>query len=125
MTSELHQELGGQVLTVRICGKITRDDYRRLAPAFEKAIQEHGKVRVLFEMDDVRRWTAAYLWAKITLDFKQFNDIERVALVGDKALEEGMRFFCKPFASAEARYFQRDERRRAWDWIVEGVAHHG
>ncbi len=121
MSVQFHQEVDGKVLSVRASGKLTADDYRRFAPEFEKLIQQHGKIRVLFEMEDFHGWEASALWEDTKLDFKHFNDIERIAMVGDKAWEEGMAFFCKPFTTAEIRYFGHHEKDRARQWITEGL----
>ena len=121
MSVELHQEVDGKILNVRVSGKLTKEDYQRFVPEFEKLIEQHGKIRVLFEMDDFHGWKIAALWEDIKLDFKHFKDIERIAMVGDKAWQEGMSFFCKPFTTAEVRYFGHHEKDRAREWISEGI----
>lgn len=121
MSVALHHEVDGKLLNVRVSGKLTKEDYQRFVPEFEKLVDRHGKIRVLFEMDDFHGWNAAALWEDIKLDFKHFNDIERIAMVGDKAWQEGMSFFCKPFTTAEIRYFGHHEIDRARHWISEGL----
>jgi hypothetical protein len=121
MGAELREEVDGKVLNVRVSGKLTKEDYARFVPEFEKLIGQHGKIRVLFEMDDFHGWDVAALWEDIKLDFKHWGDIERIAMVGDKAWQEGMSFFCKPFTSAEIRYFAHHEADRAREWISEGI----
>jgi hypothetical protein len=121
MSVELHQEVDGKVLNVRVSGKLTKEDYEQFTPEFEKLVQQHGKIRVLFEMYDFHGWKVAALWADLKLDFKHFNHVERIAMVGDKAWQEGMSFFCKPFTTAEIRYFGHHEKERAREWISEGI----
>ena len=121
MTVEMQKEFGGKVLHVRVSGKLAAEDYKEFTPEFEKLILDHGKIRVLFEMVDFHGWDAAALWEDMKLDFKHFKDIERLAMVGDKAWEEGMSFFCKPFTTAEVRYFGHHEMERARQWISEGL----
>lgn len=48
-----------------------------------------------------------------------FNDIERLAIVGDKKWENAMALFVKPFTTAKVRYFNVSERDRAEQWIRE------
>lgn len=121
MSVKVQREAGGKVLHVRVSGKLTAEDYDQFMPAFEKLILEHGKIRVLFEMVDFHGWDTAALWEDLKLDFKHFRDIERLAMVGDKAWEEGMSFFCKPFTTAEVRYFGHHEIDRARQWVHEGI----
>lgn len=121
MSVELHREVDGKILNVRVSGKLTKEDYQRFGPEFEALIQQHGKIRVLIQMDDFHGWQAGALWEDLKLDFKHFNDIERIAMVGDKAWEEGMAYFCKPFTTAKIRYFGQHEVDRARKWISEDV----
>jgi hypothetical protein len=58
------------------------------------------------------------LWEDIKFDVKHFRDIERLALVGEKKWEEGMATFCKPFTTAEVRYFDRAQVDDAREWIA-------
>ncbi len=68
-------------------------------------------------MHDFHGWTAGALWQDIKFDLKHFRDIERLALIGEKAWEHGMTAFCKPFTTATVRYFDRSsevEQAEAW-----------
>ena len=121
MSVEFHPEADGKILNVRVSGKLVQEDYQQLGPEFESLVQQHGKIRVLFQMDDFQGWKAGALWEDLKLDFKHFNDIERLAMVGDKAWEKGMAHFCKPFTTAKIRYFERHEIDRAREWISEDV----
>ena len=106
---------------MRASGKFAKEDYERFVPEFEKLIGQHGKIRVLFQVDDFHGWHATALWEDIKVDVKHFSDIERVAMVGDKAWQEGMSFFCKPFTTAKIRYFGHDEVDQAREWVSEGI----
>ena len=121
MSVELHEELDGKILNVQTSGKLAKEDYERFVPEFEKLIAQHGKIRVLFQMDDFHGWSATALWEDIKLDYQHFSDIERIAMVGNKAWQEGMSFFCKPFSTAEIRYFGHHEIDRAREWVSEGI----
>jgi hypothetical protein len=121
MSVELYQEHDGKMLHVRVSGKLAKEDYARFVPEFDKYIQQHGKIRLLFEMVDFHGWEAAALWEDIKLDFKHWRDIERIAMMGDKAWQKGMSFFCKPFTTAKVRYFGQHEKERAREWITEGM----
>jgi hypothetical protein len=70
-------------------------------------------------MENFHGWTAGALWEGLKFDIKHFKDIERIAMVGEKAWEKGMATFCKPFITAKSRYFDRAERAAAKDWITE------
>jgi hypothetical protein len=116
MATRLLEKNGGKVLEVAVSGKLTPGDYEQFSPAFERLVNQRGKIRVLFEMTDFHGWDAAAVWDDIKFDLKHFADIERVAMVGDKQWEKGMSVFCRPFTTATIRYFDHAaiEDARAW-----------
>ncbi len=54
-------------------------------------ISQFGKIRILFEMQDFHGWKSGALWRDVQFDVKHFKDIERVAILGEKAWEHGTR----------------------------------
>jgi hypothetical protein len=57
----------GRTLDVLAGGKITHGDYRRFALDFVQLIKKHGRVRILFEMEDFQGWKAEALWTAGTM----------------------------------------------------------
>lgn len=111
-------EARDNILAVHVTGKLEKADYEKFVPAIEDAIDRHGKVRILFDMHDFHGWSAGALWEDVKFDLKHFADIERLALVGEKAWEKGMAAFCKPFTTASVKYFDRNEFDAAREWIA-------
>jgi hypothetical protein len=120
MSVELNVEKtdGHEVLVVRASGKLSQEDYGHFVPEVERLIKEEGKLRLLFVMQDFHGWEAGALWEDVKFDFKHFGDIERLAMVGDKRWEEWMATFCKPFTSADIRYFDQSKSEEAHAWIA-------
>ncbi len=121
MSVEFHESLSGKMLVVKLSGKLDKDDYQAFVPHVEKLIRQHGKIRMLAELHDFHGWTAGGLWEDIKFDLRHFSDIERLAIVGDKRWEHGMAVFCKPFTSADIRYFDVSEQAEARHWIGQDV----
>jgi len=119
MTVELKHDDQHKYLTVRVSGKLSKEDYQTFVPEAEKLIEEHGKVRILFQMHDFHGWQAGALWEDIKFDVKHFKDIERLAMIGDKKWEAGMAAFCKPFTTAKIKYFDETQLADAEKWIAE------
>ena len=119
MPVQLSEEDGGKSLVVHVSGKLTKADYEHFVPEFEQLVQEHGKLRVLFDMIGLQGWDAGALWEDIKFDVKHFADIERLAMVGDKKWEHGMAVFCKPFTRATIRYFDHADAAEARTWLDE------
>ena len=121
MSIELIEGHDGKILTVRVSGKLTADDYHEFVPEAERLIASHGKIRVLFDMRDFHGWSLAALWEDVKFDLKHFRHIERLALVGDRTWEKWMATFCRPFTSADVRYFDQSEAAQAKQWIEEDL----
>lgn len=107
----------GKMLEVQLRGKLGKHDYEQLVPVVERLVKKHGKIRLLVEMHDFHGWTASALWQDIKFDAKHFNDIERVAMVGESAWQHGMALFCKPFTGAKIQYFDRTAMDQARAWL--------
>lgn len=117
MSIQLTENNEGKVLTVQVSGKLTHADYQHFVPEFERLAKIHGKIRVLFEMVDFHGWEIAAMWDDMKFESKHFADIERLAMVGDKAWEKGMALFCKPFTTAKIKYFDSSARVAACEWL--------
>jgi hypothetical protein len=119
MPIKFEDENEGKVLAIQVNGKLTKADYVYFLPEFERLVQLNGKLRVLFDMTGFHGWEAGALWEDIKFDVKHFDDIERLALVGDKKWEQGMAAFCKPFTTAKIRFFERAKAAEARKWLQE------
>ena len=116
MEGKVRLEASGGQVEVHVSGKLTRDMYEEIGPLFNGQIAEHGKLRVLVVMEDFHGWTAGALWEDVKFDVKHFKDIERLAIVGESKWQQGMAVFCRPFTTAQIRYFEtsRIDEARAW-----------
>jgi len=120
------QELeGGNILHVRITGKLTSQDYLEFVPDIERQVRQHGKLRMLVELHDFLGWDAGGLWQDVKFDAKHFKHIERLAIVGESKWHEGMTKFCRPFTTAQIRYFDStsDQAETARQWLATRSIH--
>lgn len=119
MPIQINQDNGGKVLVLHISGKLVKADYEQFVPEFERLLERHGKLRVLFDMSDFHGWEGSAVWEDIKFDIKHFADIERLAMVGNKKWQHGMATFFKPFTRARSRYFDRADTAEARKWLGE------
>jgi hypothetical protein len=105
------------VLGVKATGKLTHADYQFLIPRLEKLIQEHGTIRVLFELEDCRGWEAGAAWDDLKFGLKHGGDVERCAVVGEKKWQEWMTKLARPFFNV--KYFVKADLERAWQWVLQ------
>jgi hypothetical protein len=119
MSVELSEVQHGNVLEIQVTGKLDKEAYDLFLPSVESQIEACGKIRILFSMHDFHGWDAGAMWQDIKFDAKHFNDIERLAIVGDTKWEHGMAIFCKPFTTAKIRYFDQSDIEAARQWLSE------
>jgi hypothetical protein len=117
MTTHVEEAIHGNVLEVRLTGKLSSEDYARFVPDTETMIHRCGKIRILAILEDFHGWDAGALWKDIQWDARHFNDIERIAIVGEKRWHAWMTGFCKPFTTAGIRYFTHAELAEARKWL--------
>lgn len=120
MPVQLHEVLDGKVMEVTVSGTLTKDDYIKTVPEFERLVQKHARISLLIVMKDFHGWDLAALWQDIKFDAKHFSDIKRIAMVGDKKWEKAMATVCVPFTGATVKYYDMPQLEQARMWILEG-----
>ena len=116
-TAHIDEIVHGNFLDIDLHGKLNREDYEKLGPSIEKMIRQHGKIRILVTMHDFEGWDAGGLWEDIKWDATHFNDVERVAIVGEKNWQKWMAGFCNAFTTAEVRYFTFAQLYSVHAWL--------
>lgn len=106
------------VMTLKACGKLTKEDYEVFSAEFSRVSKAQEEVRLLILLEDFHGWTASALWEDVKFDAKHFNDVERIAIVGDSSWAEAVTFLYKPFTKATVRYFPDSEIENARGWIM-------
>jgi hypothetical protein len=119
MPIHINEPGAGNFLDVHVSGILSQTDYERFVPKFEQFVQQHGKLRVLFDMTGFHGWEAAAIWEEIKFDAKHLADIERCAMVGDMNWQMVMTWFCKPFMKATIHYFDHSHAAEARRWLAE------
>jgi hypothetical protein len=119
MPIQTHEENGGKLLVIHISGRLVKTDYAHFVPEFERLVQQHGKLRVLFDITALQGWDAGAAWEDIKFDIRHFSDIERLAVIGAAKWQHGMAIFFKPFTGASIRYFNHADSAGARKWLDE------
>ncbi len=114
---KLEQEAVGKIVTLVFKGKLDKADYELLVPQLEGLMDRDEKIRLLIELRDFEGWTLGAAWEETKFTIKHFNDIERMAIVGDSQWKKGMAGFVKPFTAATVQYFDMSDMEGAKQWI--------
>lgn len=116
---EFMQQGSANILGVRASGRLTAADYRgKLVPRMESLIKQHGKLRVLFFMDDsFDGWDLRAAWENTLLDIRHRSDFEKVAMVGASRPEGWCIKLASLVIKGNLRVFPRNQLAEAWEWI--------
>ena len=106
-----------KLVDVTAKGKLNEEDYKEFVPLLERKIDELGKIKLYFEVRDFDGWTIEAMWSDFKFDVKHRDDLEKVAIVGNKKWHEWMTDMMKPFTSAEVKYFPLEQNAEAKEWI--------
>lgn len=108
-----------KIITLKFKEKLRKKDYDEFVPQIEGMMQNGSKIRLVVELLDFEGWTAAALWEDTKFAARHFDDIERLAVVGDARWEKGVTMFIKPFTKADVRYFDMKDVDKAQKWVRE------
>lgn len=109
----------GKANFLSITGKLDKSDYELLVPMLEAGIKRHGKINILLELHDFHGWSAGAAWEDTKFGVRHFNDIEYLAIIGDRKWEKNLARFAKVFTRAKLHYFEQADAVAAYDWINE------
>jgi hypothetical protein len=108
------------VLWVKVSGKLTKEEYADLVPSWEQMIARHGTLRLLFQMEPgFTGWQPAAALDDLKFSMTHRNEIERIALVGNKKWEEWVAKLGKLLVHCDVRYFPDTELDAAQRWLRE------
>ena len=107
----------GHTIEVTVSDKLTKDIFRAFQSQAEATIEKYGNARVLFVLLGFRGWDVGDLWDDVPYDEKNFDRIERLAIVGESKWKCGMSEFCRPFMTALIRYYEQNEIDEARKWV--------
>lgn len=115
----LEQKEGLKIVTIKFTDVLNKGDYELFVPQLEELMKSKDKMRLLIELDEFKGLTLGALWEETKFSFKHFDDIDRVAVVGEKKAGEPNTVLTKPFKWAEVRFFKTSEKGEAKQWLIE------
>lgn len=121
MPVRIAERRDGKTLALHIRGKLTREDYLRFVPRIEHLIERHGKINLHIRFESFEGIEPGALWEDLKLDFKHFDDFDRIAVTGEQAWMKWMTRFTKPFTTAQVRFFPPDNPLAGQDWAAGTV----
>ena len=120
---ELIEGLPDGVIGIEAVGNVTREDYTDIvAPAVERALASHPKIRLLHVLGDrLVAHSASALLEDAKLGLSNFRNIERIAVVTDR---QQFRVLLKGAGwtfPGDLKLFANAEHAEAEAWVSEGL----
>lgn len=117
MINIINEKTHGNVVAMRAEGKIEKSDYDRIVPIMEELVKKHDKLDAYVEVKELDKITARALWEEIKADVRFFNNIKKVAVVGDASWKEVLTKAVDILPNIDTKYFDFDQKEKAQQWI--------
>jgi hypothetical protein len=116
---EVLPESQGNLLGVRVRGKITAQDYEEvLIPRLEDLLQEYRQVRFLCLIDeDFQGMELGAMWDDAKFGLQHRKEFDKMAVVAPARWMAVLVKLFSPIMSGELRTFPREQLQDAWDWV--------
>ena len=116
---EILPETRPGLMALKVSGKMTKADYDALGPWIEARVAEHPKPAALIVIDDFAGFDGIEAVAEdLKLGVKHYNDMGKVAMVGDRAWLKAIVKLFAPFSRADIEYFDEGDVERARTWLA-------
>ena len=110
-------ESAGDLVCLKVAGKLTDEDYKAIMPQLEAVIAEHGSLRLLADLTEFEGWHWLAAWDDLAFGIKHWNHILKIALIGDAAWEGLAARIADKITPADVRKFPAGDAGAAMDWI--------
>lgn len=105
-------------LVITASGRLTREDYDRFVPEFERIVGDREEVPILVDATAFEGWDIQGLWEELRFDIRHRATFGRLAILGDARWQDWGTRFSAPFFRAEMRYFPAAEADAARRWLA-------
>jgi hypothetical protein len=102
--------------------KLRKEDVQRYRRITEGTIAQFGQIRLLFAFENLSKAGPQAVWEDLSFSVDYRNEVEKVALVGERPLEAWAERVFEPLSQPEIRYFPSDAYDEAWEWLKEDDA---
>ena len=105
----------GNLVHLRVRGRLTIADQAALLSAVAKAVERHGRIRLLVTLADFEGWTSGDAWGDDALRIHDDTAILKAAFVGETRWKDDVfAFVAKPFRAIPMEYFASEAAARTW-----------
>jgi hypothetical protein len=111
------------VCEVTVRGQIDESQFRELQADAAQLINEHGAIKVLFDLRAFKGWRTPPKGDNLEFLIKYDAKIKKLAVVGEAQRKDAALMFCGAgYRKAEVRFFESAEMDQALAWASQGDA---
>ena len=110
-------ESQGDLVCLKVSGKLTDADYKGMIPKLEAVIDAHGKIRLFADLSEFNGWEWIAAWDDFAFGIKHWNHISRMALVGEKRWQELSATIADKIMPADVKFFAVENSNEAFEWV--------
>ena len=108
------------VVPLKLAAVLNGREEARLSRFLEKKIKSHCRIRVFLELENYPAADSAEsLYEDMNLLKLHADDIEKLAVVGDRVWQETWVAIFGLFSGMETAYFDRSEEEEAVEWVEQ------
>ena len=78
------EESSGKIVGFTLSGRLHDEDYKIFVPQLESVMEQEGKTRLLVNFHNFHGWDLHAAWDDMKFAVKHYDDLERIALVGER-----------------------------------------
>lgn len=106
-------------LSLKVAGKLTHDDYEKISPMIDSALEgiQDPRVKVFIDASELEGWELRAAWDDFKLGLRHGNDFDKIAIFGNKKWQEFAARIASWFVSGDAKFFEDSDE--AWIWLQE------
>lgn len=105
------------VVTVHADGVVSKENYDRTLPEFERLLDRDGRLRFLIDLAGVTGWQFGAAWQGLKFDARYRGRIGRTAVIGDSQWQDWATRVSSRLFEGEMRYFVPHEVEEARAWL--------
>jgi hypothetical protein len=120
--SATFQKEAGQIWQLRISGVLKKAELDLAQATAGQEIAQAGKIKVLLMLDGFQGWEKGADWGDITFTAAYGDQIEKMAIVGDRRWEtEALMFVGAGIRRTPVKFFVLGAAAQARAWLAEAL----
>ena len=110
-------ESEGNLVCCKAIGKLTDEDLHNLTVRIERILENHGSFLLYVDLEFFKGWEWQTAWDKNIYGKKYWDQIEKIAFVGNQKWEQMINKIAQNLKNGDKRYFSIAHHSMAIEWI--------